>query len=426
MHLIARVVGEMRHLWHPTAGVDSGIDGQIELRDPATGEVRNVRIGVQSKAKAGKWDRETDRGFTYRPKPKDVAYWLSSNQPVLLICVRPAKNEAYWRSMQEWVADPKARASGVVRFDKTTDRFDAGTADQLFDLRARPNDRVEPPGPSPTPETLLTNLMPIRWRSDNLWSAAIPTSDPKELFEPAWRRDLNHPAGAIAQGRFWSFSDIHEAFLEAIGASDIQCESLNDKVASASADDQNLLKDLVPRAVVERTAPLAWHSYKKLAYFQIEGEQEDVRYAWSSGPGRTVVSVQFAKVGDRHFTGYRHDAAELLPRKCGDSWFLQVSPTYLFTWNGRQISGHHDSALAGIKKLEKHRAVSNALRMWEHLLLERLTLEQPQGDADFSLGRLVSVEVEAGINEKSWEKLSETEALEAQGRFFSEGEAWPD
>jgi Domain of unknown function (DUF4365) len=83
VHLIARIVDEMRHIWHPAIGPDSGIDGQIELRDPSTGDVRNVRLGVQSKATTGQWDRETDKAFTYRPAPNDIAYWLSSNQPVL-------------------------------------------------------------------------------------------------------------------------------------------------------------------------------------------------------------------------------------------------------------------------------------------------------------------------------------------------------
>src|ERR1700733_15108984 len=86
--LIASIVNAMAHLWHPTSGVDSGIDGQIELRDSASGEVRNVRIAVQSKATDRKWPGETATSFYYRPRPADVAYWLSSNQPVLLVCSR--------------------------------------------------------------------------------------------------------------------------------------------------------------------------------------------------------------------------------------------------------------------------------------------------------------------------------------------------
>src|SRR3954471_9959170 len=93
--LIAQIVGAMGHLWHPTAGTDSGIDGQIELRDPATSTVRNVRLGVQSKATTKRWPGETGTTFSYRATPNDIDYWQSSNQPVLLICSRPDDREAY-------------------------------------------------------------------------------------------------------------------------------------------------------------------------------------------------------------------------------------------------------------------------------------------------------------------------------------------
>ena len=62
--MIAGVCSEMKHIWRPEGGAtDFGIDGHIELRDPATKEVRNYRIGVQSRATTGRWPGETDTGF---------------------------------------------------------------------------------------------------------------------------------------------------------------------------------------------------------------------------------------------------------------------------------------------------------------------------------------------------------------------------
>jgi hypothetical protein len=59
--LIALVVGEMGHIWREGEGAtDFGIDGDIELRDPGTGHVRNFRIGVQSRATTRRWAGETD------------------------------------------------------------------------------------------------------------------------------------------------------------------------------------------------------------------------------------------------------------------------------------------------------------------------------------------------------------------------------
>jgi hypothetical protein len=41
--LIANRVAEMGFAWRPTSVLDSGIDGEIELRDSATGEMSGCR-----------------------------------------------------------------------------------------------------------------------------------------------------------------------------------------------------------------------------------------------------------------------------------------------------------------------------------------------------------------------------------------------
>ncbi len=53
VNLIERIVTEMGCVWYPTGSVEAGIDGHIELRDPATGQVLNTILGVQSKAASG-------------------------------------------------------------------------------------------------------------------------------------------------------------------------------------------------------------------------------------------------------------------------------------------------------------------------------------------------------------------------------------
>lgn len=155
----------MGHHWHPGSGdLDTGIDGEIELVDVSTDEVRNFRIGVQSKATEGIWRSETDEGFFYRAKPTDISYWLGGNQPVLLVCSRPKSDEAYFRDVHQWASDPKTRATGLVDFDKRRDRFDADAADRLFTAEARVPIVLEPPGPLPRPETAKSNLLPSTGR----------------------------------------------------------------------------------------------------------------------------------------------------------------------------------------------------------------------------------------------------------------------
>jgi hypothetical protein len=48
--LIHRRTSEMGFAWHPRGSLDAGIDGEIELRDPATDAALNKILFVQSKA----------------------------------------------------------------------------------------------------------------------------------------------------------------------------------------------------------------------------------------------------------------------------------------------------------------------------------------------------------------------------------------
>jgi hypothetical protein len=65
--LIHQMVNTMGFNWHPREGsLDAGIDGEIELRDPSTGEVANRGvIFVQSKASNRPFPGENERGFHY-------------------------------------------------------------------------------------------------------------------------------------------------------------------------------------------------------------------------------------------------------------------------------------------------------------------------------------------------------------------------
>jgi hypothetical protein len=333
-----------------------------------------------------------------------VAYWLSSNQPVLLICSRPSTGEAYWRSIQEWAHDLEARASGRVAFDKERDLFSAETREALFNLGSAAGDRFVPPGAPRIPEILLTNLMPIRWSLDQLYSAAVPTLNPRLLVEPA---------PAARDGRIWSLRPFPEVLLDEARATDLKDGPLDGWRESVHRTDLDLLCELVRRELMVRHAGwLDWNRWKELAYFKRQDDEDwrPVYYQWSpAAAGRAVVSPQKAKTREG-FTSYRHDAAELDVRRLGGIWYVQIRPSYLFTWDGSQVSGHHDSALAAIKKLDRHTTMSQMLRMWQHLFSEHLTLESGTEEPPISLGPLVECRAPQSIVDKTWLRISPAEA----------------
>lgn len=398
--LIALRVGEMGHHWHPGSGdLDTGIDGEIELVDKD--QVRNFRIGVQSKSTEGAWRSESEDGFLYKAKPEDIAYWIGGNQPVLLVCSRPSKGEAYFRNVQQWARDPEARASGLIDFDKRRDRFDGYATDRLFVVEARDPVVVEPPGPIRAPERVKSNLLPIFWQTQAISVIPAPGEHWGDWFSKALEAKVARTDLAMREGRLWSLTGFELSFLEAIGVDDEpDVLPLESYTASDDRNRFNLLAELVRKTLISvHHAQLRWSPATRAAYFKLYPDEPERKFKWGQGSGRTVVK---ARESLRHegLSGYRHEAAEVYVRRLGGEMFVAVTPTYLFTYDGRHLSSFHSEALKKMKTQDRAAAVSQQLRMWEVLLRERGQLGADQGP--FRLGGLLEVDLPVRPPEQAW------------------------
>lgn len=402
---IAERIAEMGHIWHPTSAPDSGVDGEMELRDPATGVVRNVRIGVQSKATEGRWRSETADGFLFRAKPDDIEYWLSSNQPVLVVCVRARTEEAYWRNIQEWAKDPKVRASGLIDFDKRRDVFNVSAAARFFVVQARDVLMAEPPGPDSHPERAKINLLPVRWTAERIWSVPAPSHEWRVIFQRALQAEVPRTDVALRSGQLWSLVPFSEDYLAVIGAEEEPTDTpLIEISGSSDFEDRTLLAELARRSLLEQYhRDLRWCPPERVAYFKLFREGRARKLAWSKGRGRTVVLPRPSR---QHggLSGYRHEAARLGFRAFDTGWFLAVNPTYLFTLDGRKISSFHADAVKKMKEIDRAAAVSQQLRMWEWLFTRPATVMDTEEERPFQLGHLVEVSVPVRAPEGAWKK----------------------
>jgi len=98
---------------------------------------------------------------------------------------------------------------------------------------------------------------------------------------------------------------------------------------------------------------------------------------------------------------YRHAAFEGHFRRFSDSWFLDITPTFVFTQDGERLSRYHADLLSGIKRLDRNPAVLASVMMWADYLARRgdlFTAEYPF----LSFGKLVSLSIERGIVDDSW------------------------
>jgi hypothetical protein len=180
INLIEKIVLEMGFIWRPLVIMDAGVDGQIEIRDAATGSMNGTLIHVQSKATQIKFSKETDESFVYRCRADDVEYWLRVNTPVILIVSRPRTNEAYWVSVDELLNAP----GHAVTIRKDRNRFDAMAKEALQSL---PSDHRTIPLPgTPTKDRLHGYRSAIRDTVKRLSLGAIIGSavgEDQDLFE---------------------------------------------------------------------------------------------------------------------------------------------------------------------------------------------------------------------------------------------------
>jgi hypothetical protein len=154
------VVHRIGYVWYPSGGVEAGIDGVIEVRDPVTGEVTNSIIQVQSNATTNPFTADTDTSFEFLFSAEDLDYWMQGNTPVILVVSRPQSDEAYWVSVKDYFRDPVLRTARKVYFDKKGDRFDESCGEALASL-AVPRDAGPYFAPPPKRETIYSNLLKV-------------------------------------------------------------------------------------------------------------------------------------------------------------------------------------------------------------------------------------------------------------------------
>src|SRR6266704_4763197 len=131
---VDKLVSDAGCIWNSRPR-DFGIDGQIEAVD-AHGQVSGFATLAQVKGTEGRFPGENDQGFRFSCRADHVDYWLRCRQPVVLICVNVARQQAWWKRIDTWFADPGRKARGVVEFDKDADRLDRQAVTRIAALGA--------------------------------------------------------------------------------------------------------------------------------------------------------------------------------------------------------------------------------------------------------------------------------------------------
>jgi hypothetical protein len=414
VNLVERVVLSMGWVWQQTGNLETGIDGIIEIRDSSTGETTNSIIQVQSKATANPFQAETDNGFEYLCDEKDLEYWLRGNAPVILVRSRPKTNEAYWIPIKDYFNTPEKRKSRKILFDKKHDRFDESCRSSLISM-AVPRDAGIYFSPPPKKEILYSNLLKVSFFPDRIYAAESDFRKPNQVWEELNKHD-KHISGVffLKSKSILSFCNLGEHPWDKICK--VGSLKIHDTSEWANSEDAEKRRDFVQllnlclRGMAHKLG-LEYHKTKECYYFRptIKLSQRSITYqSIAKNASRDVFHGYPNKRDPSRIAYYRHSAFEgkFVATDCG--WYLQITPTYLFTSDGYRLAWYHEDNLKLIKQKEKNPAVLGQVIMWAEYLRPRNDLFRRKYQF-LEIGDLLTFDIDVGIDDETWLPQEEEE-----------------
>lgn len=423
-NLIERFVLQMKYVWRPLHIFDVGIDGEIEICDPSTGEATGFFIKVQAKATERAFQAETSNSFEFTCDQRDLDYWLRGNAPVILIVCRPNADEAYWVSIKDYFREPAMLKTRRVVFGKGKNRFDASSAAALNDLAVPKNSGVYF-SPLQKTDILYSNLLQVKSFAPHIYIAESEFRHAGAVWEEFKRKKIR--VGGewfLKDERIFSFHDLENPPFNAI--CDIGTLERFDSNEWAESTDEDTKRDfvrLLNLALRERTRRqnLWYDKSQEYFYFGAPSNLRTLKITYQSLKLEVSREVfkKHGKKKDQKITAYcRHSAFWGDFLRLGDNWFLQITPTYHFTRDGKNPDGYREEHVAGIKRLERNPAVIGHLLMWaDYLQRPTRDLFSQEEYAYLSFGELERVELDVNLPDDIWyaaEEGQEAETLKAE------------
>ena len=418
INLIERLTLAMGFVWHPT-NLDAGIDGYIEIRDAATEEVSNCIIQVQSKATDGRFESECNS--------RDLHYWLNGNAPVVLICSRPRTDEAYWVSVKDYFKDQSQRNTTRILFDKLQDRLSAVSRPDLFHL-AVPRDSGIYLGALPKTESIHSNIIPVSY-PPCVYVASTECRRAWQVYKILKASSHMTPGEWILRNKtIISFHDLSDRLWTACcDEGTVEEHTTSHWAESVDKSLQYAFIELAKRTLESqlRRYGVIYSPEWDIYYFAPPRDFSDRYWEYRSRQdktGRWVFKKFEADGKDKRFLYYRHSAFEAHFRYYDQRWFVEVIPSYVFTWNGFQKSYLSAASMSGIKRLEKQEAVHGQVVMWADLLRQSWQSGMFDRPSLLQFGQPVRFDLDVGLDDHTWLRKEEAAIpdteRESNGQLF--------
>jgi hypothetical protein len=369
--LVKTAVLKLGHIFEGRGRLETGIDGTIEFRDPATGRMLGKTVAVQVKTTAsGTYPREDKGGFEYLLKTDDLEYWRNTNLPVIVILLRLSDQSMYWKDVSAGAPCDERR----LKFDKIADKLDATSIDRMAHLSVERGKLGSFVPPMRLGEPAHLNLMRIIL-PDEIFVAESPFKSGRDAVPTLIGQDGRYFDWVIRGRRFVSFRDPRGTAVEKIVEPE-SVEAVETEYVALSDDpeDEIIMIELLRRTMEEQfAADLAYDKETRAFHFRPPEPLMPREYRYRSLKEMTSAAVvqlyPDRKQPDR-LNNVRHHAFAPRFELIGDDWYVSITPTFFFSENGSRPHRFASTLLAGKKRLDRNGSVRGQVLLWRHFLAQ--------------------------------------------------------
>ena len=135
---------------------------------------------------------------------------------------------------------------------------------------------------------------------------------------------------------------------------------------------------------------------------------------------RDVFKAYFSKKSGK-LSYYRHLAFRSEFVRFGGHWYLEITPTHHYTWNGYRVTRFYEDLLKGMKRLEKNESVFRQVLFWSRVLTDETAKADDSRDYPYLIfGKLLDFSFIYGVKDELWmnkEALEKTDKPEKPSGF---------
>jgi nucleoside phosphorylase len=269
--------------------------------------------------------------------------------------------------------------------------------------------KAQPPAEA---EEAFPNLIALRHFPDKLYvGPALSQTRQKGwavLTASAAGKSADHVPGAwtVYEGNLYSFTDPLRSRLKTIiDAGGVDEFNTREWAFSEDPTKRRLFVQLLNVALREDLWPqgVRYHGDQEVYAFIGRPDKPPRRLKYANVKVRSTVTVvahyQRKSKSGKPTKYLRHNAFQGRFRFLGGQWYLEITPTYRFTYNGKDLDRYHETLLSGIKRLERNRAVLSQLLIWQAVL----RAPWPRADRSrlLEFAPLTSFQFTSGVDESS-------------------------